>query len=337
MKHLQRRWFVSFAFAMLLLISATLFLIDWLRFLYTPLIPYKTSIDYILPSGASVRVLANDLAQLGFLKRPSYFIAVAYLKGYANHLRAGEYRFAGGTTPEILLRQIANGQVLWRQITFIEGWTFSQMMDALNNNPLIEHQLTGLPPIVVMLDLGVSGVNPEGMFFPDTYNYTAGMSDKQILLQAYKTMQQHLNEEWAKRDTSVPYKYPYQAIIVASIIEKEAEINSERPEIAGVILRRLAKGMLLQMDSTVQYAMGPDFKPPLTKQDLKVNSPYNTYLNLGLPPTPIAMPSLASLHAALHPIQTNYLYFVSKGDGSHQFSVNYQQQQQAVAKYQRHD
>lgn len=311
--------------------------LSWKQFLFEPLIPPKTTVNYIFTSGSSVRDLSKDLHQMGILKHPNYLTLLAYWKGYANRLRAGEYRFEERITAEDLLKQIAEGRVLWRQITFIEGWTFNQMMSVLDNNPFIVHQLSGLPSIMVTLKLNIPGITPEGLFFPDTYRYTAGMSDKAILLMAYHKMNDHLITEWQKRDPSIPYSSPYEALIAASIIEKEAQLNNERSKIAGVIVRRLAKDMILQMDSTVKYGIDPTgSKGHLTKAQLRQDTLYNTYLHPGLPPTPIAMPGLASLQAALNPLDGNDLYFVAKGNGSHQFSITYKQHQKAVEKYQLH-
>ncbi len=336
MKHYSSAFLVSFAFFLLFIIASTIVIVDWTRFLHAPLIPKDTHIDYILPSGASVRVLSNDLNRLGLLHHPRYFELLAYLKGYARHLHAGEYRFQSGETAGEILKQISEGQVLWRKITFIEGWTFSQMMELIDSNPLIVHDLGGLPPTMMMIELKLPYIQPEGVFYPDTYRYTAGMSDKVILLQAYHAEQKHLSYEWKNRAKNLPYQTPYDALIAASIIEKEAQIESDRPQIAGVIVRRLEKKMPLQMDPTVIYAMeekGEDFKPPLRKESLKIDSLFNTYLYLGLPPTPICMPSLASLHAALHPSSGDALYFVARGDGTHQFSATFQEHKAAIQKY----
>ncbi|HEV2613283.1 MAG TPA: endolytic transglycosylase MltG [Gammaproteobacteria bacterium] len=331
--HYSNRFLLALSVLIIFLVSITLFLIDWEIFLHTPLIPPNTQVDYILPSGSSARGLASDLHQLGFLKRPRYLILLAYMKNYANHLHAGEYRFVAGTTPYQLLTQIYQGKVLWRQITFVEGVTFDQMMANLEGNPLIEHKLAGLPTLLVLMHLGIPHAHAEGLFFPDTYKYTAGMSDQTLLLQAYNLMQKHLNQEWANRSKDAPYTDAYQALTAASIIEKEAEINSDREIISGVIMRRLNKGMMLQMDPTVIYAMGPNFKPPLRSEDLKIDSPYNTYLHTGLPPTPICMPGLPSIHAAMHPASGDVMFFVARGDGTHQFSATYQEQVAAIAKY----
>lgn len=331
--HYSNRFLFALAALIIFLISVASFLIDWEVFLHTPVVPPNTHVDYILPSGASVRVLADDLNQLGLIKRPKYLILLAYMKDYANHLHAGEYRFEAGTTPFQLLKQIYDGKVLYRQIVFYEGITFDQMMQMLESNPLIEHKLAGLPSILILMDLHIPHTHPEGLFFPDTYRYTAGMSDITILNQAYQLMQKNVAKEWAGRSKTAPYADSYQALIAASIIEKEAEIDSDRPIISGVIMRRLHKKMPLQMDPTVIYAMGPGFKPPLRGEDLKIDSAYNTYLHLGLPPTPICMPGLASIHAALHPAPGDVLYFFARGDGTHQFSATYAGQKAAIAKY----
>lgn len=331
--HYSNRFLLALSALLILLVAFALFLVDWEVFLHSPLIPPKTHVDYILPAGSSARGLANDLQQLGFLKRPRYLILLAYLKNYANHLHAGEYRFEAGTTPYQLLKQIYEGKVLWRNMTFVEGTTYDQIISMLESNPLIEHKLAGLPPLLVLMDLHIPNAHPEGLFFPDTYKYTAGMSDKTLLLQSYQLMQKNLNTEWKNRSKDAPYTDSYQALIAASIIEKEAEVESDRPIISGVIMRRLKKGMMLQMDPTVIYAMGPNFKPPLRGENLKIDSPYNTYLHQGLPPTPICMPGLQSIHAAMHPAPGDVLYFFARGDGTHQFSATYAGQEAAIAKY----
>lgn len=315
------------------LFACVLFLFDWVHFIITPVIPKNTTISYIFPSGGSVRVLSHDLTKLALLDRPGYLEALAYIKGYANHLQAGEYEFKSGLTPSELLKQIAEGRVHWREIKFIEGITFNQMMMQINHNPLIVHNMALLPPMLIMLKLNLLGIRPEGLFFPDTYFYTAGMSDRTILLAAYHCMQKKLLPVWQNRAKSLPYQTVYEALIVASIIEKEAQKNDERAKISGVILRRLQKNMPLQMDSTVVYAMGDNFHQPLKKDNLKTDSLYNTYLYKGLPPTPICMPSMASIFAALHPAAGDSLYFVAKGDGRHQFSANYQAHKKAIAEY----
>jgi UPF0755 protein len=329
---------LSLSFFLLVVLFCTFLVINWVRFLITPIVPPDKSFDYILPAGGSVRVLSHDLTELGLLKYPRYFQLLAYLKGYANHLRAGEFHFDVGITPGELLKQIAEGKVLWRKVTFVEGSTFNQIREQLESNPLIVHDLAGYPSIVVMmkLDLLHTNLRPEGLFFPDTYIYTAGMSEKDILSRAHHLMEKKLSEEWENRANNLPYQNVYKALIAASIIEKEARLESERIQISGVIKRRLEKGMLLQMDPTVIYAVedaGEDFHPPIRREDLRVDSLYNTYLYKGLPPTPICLPSLSSIHAALHPAGGDALYFVAKGNGTHQFSATYSAHLNAIRTY----
>jgi UPF0755 protein len=303
------------------------------RFVHTPLIPPGKSVDYIFQEGSSVRVLAYDLQKLGLLNNPNYLIVLAYWEGSARHLRAGEYLFVAGTTPTQLLDQIASGRVVYHQIVLFEGWNMVQFLAALNLETKLTHEIGHLSQAELMYNLHLSNQNPEGEFFPDTYRYTLGTTDKTLLLNAYHLMQKHLLAEWLRRDPTVPYQNPYQALIVASIIEKEAKLNNERSIIAGVIIRRLQQHILLGMDSTVIYGLGTNYKGQLTKDDLRLDTPYNTYIHPGLPPTPIAMPGLASIYAALHPTPGTVLYYVAKGDGSHQFSDTYQEQLQAISTY----
>jgi UPF0755 protein len=320
-------------FLIFFLLLSFIFLFDWIKFIHTPAVPPYKSIDYILPPGASVRTAANDLKQRGIIKRPLYFELLAYIRGDARHLHAGEYRFASGARPGDILKQMREGRIVWHQIRFIEGWTFSQMMTALDRAPFITHTFAGLPPLMIMMKMHLPGIQPEGLFFPDTYRYTRGMSDKAILRKAYQTLQKHLNNCWKNRAKNLPYHNSYESLIAASILEKEAHVNSERAQIAGVLVRRLQKNMRLQMDPTVIYAMGDDYKFPLKKENLAIDSLYNTYRYAGLPPTPICMPGLASLQAALHPVDSDALYFVARGDGTHQFSATYQAHTAAIKAY----
>jgi UPF0755 protein len=303
----------------------------------TPIIPSNQNINYIFSSRSTVKTFAEDLHQIGILQHPNYLIVLSYINGTALRLHAGEYLFKGGSTAPQILKQIATGKKVIREITFIEGCTIWQVLNALNQAPRLRHELKNVTPDQLMNQLGLPNQNAEGQFFPDTYFYSYGSSDKAILLNAYRLMQQHLQNEWQQRAANLPYTSPNDALIAASIIEKEAKLNQERPIIAGVIVRRLQQKMKLDMDSTIIYGLGEEFAGPLTKNDLRQDTPFNTYLHLGLPPTPIAMPSLASINAALQPQAGNVMYYVAKNDGSgsHQFSVSYQQQQQAIAKYEK--
>ncbi len=318
------------------LLTLITYFISTLYLFYTlPIIPSNISINYILPPHASLKQFTNDLQQNTHLTHPIYFKSYAYLTGEAFRLHSGEYLFKGGSTAPQILKQVASHNVIIREITFVEGCTIWQMLNALNQAPRLNHELKNAPLNKIMQQLNLGNQNPEGQFFPNTYFYTYGSSDKSILIHAYHLMQQHLQNQWQQRAANLPYLTSYDALIAASIIEKEAKLNVERPIIAGVIVRRLQQKMFLDMDATIIYGLGENYIGPLTKDDMRKDTPYNSYLHLGFPPTPIAMPSLASINAALHPQAGDVMYYVAKNDGSgsHQFSVTYQEQQQAIAKY----
>jgi UPF0755 protein len=237
-------------------------------------------------------------------------------------------------TPRGFLDAIVNGRVIQHKVTLIEGWTFERVRRALTEHPKVFQTLTGLDRRRIMERLGFAGRDPEGLFFPDTYYFTAGTSDSKLLQRAYRRMEEFLHREWAARDKGLPYKAPYEVLIMASIIEKETSIGSERPEISGVFLRRLERGMPLQADPSVIYAVGEAFKGDLKRSHLSIESPYNTYRNVGLTPTPIALPGAESIRAVLYPAAGAALYFVAKGDGHHHFSGTLEDHEQAIARYQ---
>lgn len=324
---------ITFAFILLTIIT---YLISTFYLFYTqPIIPNNKSINYIFPINATINKLTFDLQKSTLFNHPYYLKVFAYITGDAMHLHAGEYLLKGGSTAPQILKQIVDHKVVIREITFIEGCNIWQILNALNQAPRLRHELKDVPYTEIMQQLGLGNQHPEGQFFPDTYFYTNGSSDKIILLHAYHLMQQQIQNQWQQRAANLPYKTSYDALIAASIIEKEAKLEQERPIIAGVIVRRLQQKMFLDMDSTIIYGLGENFVGPLTKENMHQDTPYNSYLHLGFPPTPIAMPSLASINAALHPQSGDVMYYVAKNDGSgsHQFSVTYQQQQQAIAKY----
>ncbi len=229
---------------------------------------------------------------------------------------------------------LVEGRVVQYSLTFIEGSTFREMMQTIEQHPKLIHTLRGLDDGMIMERIGQPNTHPEGMFFPDTYTFPAGTADHTILRRAFEDMAKTLVQTWAERARDLPYSSPYQALIMASIVEKETAVSSERPRIAGVFVRRLKRGMLLQTDPTVIYALGQGFDGNIRRGDLQIDSPYNTYRYPGLTPTPIAMPGAASIHAALHPADGDTLYFVAKGDGSHEFSATLDQHNRAVARYQ---
>lgn len=310
------------------------FTYDWLSFIRRPLIaPDKPPIDYILEPGASIFVLARDLQKLGIVEHPWHIVLLGEWTRLANKLKAGEYRFMPGMKPLQLLQLIASGKVLSHQLTIVEGWTFDQMLAAIRKEPKIKQTLANFPPEAIMAKLGAVNTSPEGLFFPDTYRYTRGTTDFAILRVAYNAMNKHLLAEWEKRAANLPYKTPYEALIVASLVEKETGLKAERALVAGVIVNRLRKNMLLQIDPTIMYGISNSYKHLIRGADLKKDTPYNTYLHPGLPPTPIDLPSLASIQAALHPHEGDYLYFVAKGDGTHQFSSNLREHNNAVKNF----
>jgi UPF0755 protein len=285
-------------------------------------------------SGDSLKSIANKLVADGFIAQPYYFMYEARRNNQADKLQVGEYEVAPGDSPRDLLAKLVTGKVIQYSLTLVEGWNFLQILSAIKINPVISQTLDAADPSSVMANLGYSDIHPEGNFFPDTYHFPSGTTDVEFLKRAYESMQQVLKEEWQHRATGLPYTKPYEALIMASIIEKETGVEHERGEISGVFVRRLEKNMLLQTDPTVIYAMGPDFDGNIRRKDLAFDSPYNTYRYKGLPPTPIASPGRAAIQAALHPESGTSLYFVAKGDGSHYFSDSLDEHNQAVRRYQ---
>ena len=302
--------------------------------LLSPL-PITQSITVKVYPQTGIEALAEQLESRGLIQFPAIFIQTARLTNKAARLRYGEYRVHPGQSAWQLLNQIIMGEDLVKhRIIFIEGWTFERMKTALFQNPNLRHTFARKCNSEIMRELDVPYSHPEGLFFPDTYQFVWGNTDIDILKQAYDNMQIFLNEQWSQRAKKLPYKNVYQALIVASLIEKETAIPKERSMIAAVILRRLQMRMRLQIDPTVLFGLKKSYGSPITKQDLKQKTPYNTYVIYGLPPTPIDMPSGASIIAALHPANIKALYYVSRGDGTHQFSVNYRAHLAAVNRYQ---
>ncbi len=308
--------------------------IDYQNFETTPVNIGPNALYFVVKPGMSVRAIADDLHRHGALEHPRYFTWMARVQGVADHIKTGEYLIANGITPAQLLTQLVSGKVIQYSLTLVDGWTFREVMDAVSHDPVLVHTLKGLSYAAIMRRLGWPGEYPEGRFYPDTYHFPRGTTDVAFLQRAYRTMQQHLKQEWAHRAVGLPLKTPYDALILASIIEKETALPSERRRIAGVFIRRLEKRMRLQTDPTVIYGMGMQYHGDLTRADLRRDTPYNTYRHRGLPPTPIAMPGLPSLRAAMHPAPGKALYFVARGDGSHQFSDTLKEHDRAVIKYQ---
>lgn len=306
---------------------------SWYQFFASTLIPQGQKFHYILKPGGNVRELAGIMHDRGYLSHPYYLILYTRLSGTSKQLQAGEYEFSAGTTAKMLLSKMLKGETVIHKITLVEGWDFAEIKSALAKAPMLTNNIHNESNPKLLLQLGVKQKNPEGLFFPDTYRYKMGNTDLEILHTAYKKMQSVLNNAWQTRAKNLPFKTPYQALIVASMIEKETGDNAEKPIIAGVIINRLHKHMYLQIDPTVIYGVRHTYDGTITRQDLRSDSPYNTYRHKGLPPTPIAMPGLASINAALHPDKTEYLYFVAKGDGSHVFSKTLKEHDVAIRRY----
>jgi len=318
------------------LIVTLLIGVGWVAWFALKPIPLAASpLDFSISSGASLRLASQQMADAGIGFRPWQFTLLGRLANKATEIKAGSYEVAQGVTPWLLLEKLTRGDFSQAEIALIEGKTFRQFRAQLDAHPDIRHDTLGLGDQELLARLGVSEVKPEGLFFPDTYLFAKKSSDLDILRRAYRAMQGHLAQEWANRSPETPCANPYEALILASIIEKESGRPGDREEISAVFANRLRKGMLLQTDPTVIYGIGEDFGGRLRKRDLVTDSSYNTYTRGGLPPTPIATPSLASLQAALHPAKSNMLYFVARGDGSSEFSRDLEAHNRAVAKYQR--
>lgn len=308
--------------------------IEYRHFTTTPLRFENNLLHYEVKPGMSLREVAQDLAQRGVIKHWIYLVGLAQWQGRAHQIKAGEYAFASGITPLQLLDQMVAGQVLEHTLTVIEGWTFRQLMDLIQGAKTLDHTLTGLTDEQIMARLGYPDQHPEGRFLPDTYRFPKNMTDLAFLQRAYQAMTNVLEKEWQTRSPGLPLNTPYEALILASIIEKETAVPSERGIIAGVFIRRLQKGMRLQTDPTVIYGMGNAYNGDIKRRDLVADTPYNTYLRTGLPPTPIALPGADAIHAALHPEPGTSLFFVARGDGSHEFSDTIEAHNKAVQKYQ---
>jgi UPF0755 protein len=309
----------------------------WLEyddFVHKPLDLPSGGLNYQLLSGTTVKGLANDLQQQGIIQRPLLLEFLGRWNGKASQLKAGEYHLPEGTTPPMLLEILSSARVVQYPLTIVEGWTFKQMMAVVRANPVLKQTLKGVDDAQIMQRLGLDGEHPEGRFYPDTYHFPRGTTDVEFLLRAYRRMQNTLQASWAQRAADSPLKSPYEALILASIIERETGLPHERKRIAGVFIRRLKRGMLLQTDPTVIYGMGEAYDGNIRKRDLLRDTPYNTYRHKGLTPTPIAMPSRAAIDAALHPESGKALYFVATGEGGHYFSETLEEHNKAVRKYQ---
>lgn len=319
-----------------LLASLTLgwFWIGYRTFLETPLHVPEEGMVLQVEKGTNLRQLGRQLEQRGVLQNGDMLYWHARWRELASKIRAGEFQVPAGTTPDGLLDILISGKTISYTLTLVEGWNFRQVLAAVGNDPVLQHVISAQKPAEVMRELGYPDIHPEGQFFPDTYAFPRGTTDRDFLKRAYRRMQQQLAEAWAGRADDIEVKSPQEALILASIVEKETGVPRERPEIAGVFTRRLKHGMKLQTDPTVIYGMGERYQGNIRRSDLLEDTPYNTYVHTGLPPTPICMPGREAIDAVLHPAPGKALYFVANGDGSHVFSDTLKQHNAAVQKYQ---
>jgi UPF0755 protein len=319
----------------LLLVAALAGAAAW-WWLDQPLYRGAEPMDLSIEPGTTPRAIAQMVADGGNINAHADALYWWFrLSGEARQIKAGSYEIENGTTPTTLLRKLVRGEESLRALTLVEGWNFRQLRDALAKSEFIKPETKAMDAGAIMAALGRPGVHPEGRFFPDTYTYAKGSSDLALLRRAMRAMDKKLDAAWALRAPDAAVKTPDEALILASIVEKETGKPVDRPMIAGVFNNRLRSGMLLQTDPTVIYGLGESFDGNLRKKDLQADTPWNTYTRAGLPPTPIAMPGKAALLAAVQPAPTKALYFVARGDGTSQFSSTLEEHNRAVNKFQR--
>ena len=319
-----------------LLLAAGFVLVGaWLMLMLMPVPLAEGRLLVRVPQGASLRVAAQTLNAGGVQASPWIISGVGRVAGLSTSIKAGSYEFDRGISLWSLLRKLSSGDTSQGEVLFVEGITFRELRARLNAQSDLIHTTQALSDQAIMARLGVAERNPEGWFFPDTYRFDKRSEDIEVLARAMASMQKQLDVAWQGREANLPLQSPYELLILASIVEKETGAAADRPEIAGVFVNRLRKGMRLQTDPTVIYGLGERFDGNLRKGDLQRDTPHNTYIRSGLPPTPICMPGQASLLAAAHPAKTDALYFVARGDGSSHFSATLETHNQAVNQYQR--
>ncbi len=328
----KRIWLPLAAVAVALVAGTWSAAFAW-RSLHAPMRIPADGASLEVTSGAPLRRVSADLAARDLLDHPWLLDVYGRVSGEATRIRAGEYRIEPGTTPLMLVAQLVAGQVLLHQLTVVEGWRFTELLAAVRAHPAIHAGV--LDGAAIMAELGEPGVHPEGQFFPDTYSFPKGTSDVELLRTAHEALRAHLAKAWDSRTPDIEVHDAYEALILASIIEKETALPTERRLISGVFNQRLRRNMRLQTDPTVIYGLGETFDGNLRRQDLDRDTPYNTYTRAGLPPTPIALPGNASLEAAVAPEPTDALFFVAtgRGDGSHYFSATFEEHERAVRDY----
>jgi UPF0755 protein len=329
-------WVGALKFLFLIAFAAGLGFAGWmLWFALTPVKIGASQLEFSIRQGSALRGAARQIIDAG-VGMPSWqFILLARASGHQGRIKAGSYQIGAGVTPFQILRKITQGDFAQADVVLIEGWTFKQLRAALDAHAELRHDSAGVPDQQIMERLGDPGVAPEGMFFPDTYIFAKGDSDFAVLGRAHRVMRARLQAAWERREPKLPLESAYEALILASIVEKETGLATDRGMVAAVFINRLRLGMRLQTDPSVIYGMGDKYAGNLRKRDLTSDHPFNTYTRVGLPPHPIAMPGAASLEAVMHPAKSDALYFVSRGDGTSEFSRNLSDHNRAVGRYQK--
>lgn len=307
-------------------------LVIWVKFLFTSIVKDDQGYRYRVAPGASIKTIVDNLYFHNVIQHPFLFKLLIRLRGDDRVIKAGEYLFPKGTTPSKMINQMISGSgMIYYALTIIPGESFKQLRKSILKTDELQHSIANMSDSEIMKQLGHPGLSPEGQFYPDTYYFAGGSSDIILLKRAFSTMQSKLNVVWQHRAANLPYKNPNDVLIAASLIEKETDLDAERPIIAGVIVNRLRKNMLLQIDPTVIYGLGSRFNGTIYRENLLEKNPYNTYVNKGLPPTPIATPSIESISAAANPQIHQYYYFVAQRDGGHYFSKTLAEHYAAVS------
>jgi UPF0755 protein len=328
-----KKCFIAMAVAVVIVVALAGGVYHWAT---NPVTLATPQLDVTIKPHSSLRSVSLQLNRGGVAVEPELFVLMTRVLGLQSQLKSGNYEFKAGITPYDVLQKIARGDVNEYVATVIEGWTLQKMRSELDGNPALTHDTAGMSDTDLLKAIGapeVDKASAEGLFFPDTYLFDKGTSDLAVYKRAYRLMQQRLTEAWNTRAADLPYKTPYEALIMASIVEKETGRAADRPLVAAVFANRLKIGMPLQTDPTVIYGLGSAYGGRLKKKDLQTDTPYNTYTRNGLPPTPIALPGVAALAATMNPASSTALYFVSRGDGSSIFSDNLGEHNKAVDKY----
>lgn len=332
----MRRLLVGFACVLALAVAAGVAGMHWAKqWLHAPIAALMKPTAYEVPRGLGVIAIARDLQAQGLIDHPRLFAAWARYSDRSKAIKAGEYELLPGISPAALLELFTTGKVILHSLTFVEGSTFTEMRRSLSAEPHVAKTLTQKSDAEIMVLLGLDGIHPEGQFFPDTYHFAKGASDRELLVIANRRLKNELEAAWSQRADGLPLSSAYEALILASIVEKETALATERPKIAGVFIERLKRGMRLETDPTVIYGLSDSYDGNIRKADLRRDTPYNTYTRAGLPPTPICLPGSAAIKAAVNPDVSGAIFFVATGagDGSHYFSQDLRQHNAAVRRY----